>query len=125
MDPLRHSGVVVLAARDLKAREQVGSACAASGLELVLSSAERLKKALAAQRPTLVVLDLDEGGESLLATVAEAVASGSIPPASVIGYFSHVDVDLGRKATDLGLRAFPRGRFWRELRDLIAQAAQV
>lgn len=125
MDLMRHSGVVVLAARDLKARERVGSACAASGLELVLSSAERLREALDAHRPILAVLDLDEGGESVLATVTDAVASGSLPPASVIAYFSHVDVDLGRKATDLGLRALPRGRFWRELRDLIAQAAQV
>ncbi|HYI44545.1 MAG TPA: hypothetical protein VE174_03675 [Actinomycetota bacterium] len=66
---------------------------------------------------TLVLLDLDAGGDELVASVTEL--SQNSPGVRWVGFFSHVAEDLGRKATAAGIEAIPRGRFWRELPKLL------
>ena len=60
------------------------------------------------------VVDLDRAGPDGLARLSEVAGR-----ARVIGYFSHVDEELGRKARAEGVEALPRGRFWRELPSIL------
>jgi hypothetical protein len=53
-------------------------------------------------------VDLDDGAGAL---VDQLTRKGPFPY-KVIGYFSHVDTELGRAATEAGIEAYARGRFW-------------
>jgi hypothetical protein len=37
----------------------------------------------------------------------------------VVGFYSHVNAELAREAAAAGIRAYPRGRFWSNLRELL------
>jgi hypothetical protein len=61
----------------------------------------------------LVVADLD-------AVPPERLAELGVP---VIGFYSHVDVEMKKRAEDVGLAmAIPRSRMARELPELVARA---
>ena len=100
------------------ARGRLEPAAAAAGAELETVSVAGLPVRLRREVPDVVVLDLDTGGRDLIGAVESARAEG-ILPARMIGYFSHVDEDLGRAAADAGVETYPRGRFWREAATLL------
>ena len=110
---------VLLAGSDLMARERIRSA--AAHLEMASHSVTpaELLDALRRQRPDVLVLDLDEGRESLLAELETARSEG-LAPARVLGFYSHVDAELGRAAERADCKAVRRGRFWASLGDLLA-----
>ena len=104
---------IILISSDLMARGRLEPAATAAGAELETVSVAGLLERLRGEGPDVLVLDLDGGGRDLLRAVEAAGAEG-ILPGRVIGYFSHVDEDLGRAAAEAGVEAYPRGRFWRE-----------
>jgi hypothetical protein len=61
------------------------------------------------QADDVLVVDLDSGGNAL---VDELGRLGPRLPPKVVGYFSHIDAELGQAAAAAGIRAYPRGRFW-------------
>ena len=83
------------------------------------SNPERLDEDLRAARPQVEVVDLDAGREKVLEALSRARPSGCVPP-RVVGFYSHVDRELGQQATAAGVAAFARGRFWRELESILA-----
>jgi hypothetical protein len=103
------------------ARARLEQAASAMGLALTTAAPGGLAEALRRKPPEVVVLDLDGGGEALLAEV-ERARTGGIEPPRVVGYFSHVDESLGAAARKAGCEALPRGRFWRTLPEVIAPA---
>lgn len=113
--------VVVAVAADLSARARLDGAAGRAGVELVTVKARDMTAALRAARADLLVLDLDEGREQVLEQLAAARAEGVVPD-QVVGYFSHVDEDLGAAAQQSGCAALPRGRFWRTVEDLFRSA---
>jgi hypothetical protein len=110
------SGIVLLVGGDLNAVARVEAACAAAGRELRRTTVERLGYALR-ESPALVLVDLDGAPEAL----PILAATEAISPERVVAYFSHVDTEAGERAAGAGLKALPRGRFWRELPDLIGR----
>ncbi|MGH2751371.1 MAG: hypothetical protein ACRDK3_10965 [Actinomycetota bacterium] len=108
---------VLLIGGDLMARARIEGAAAAASLKVESLTAEALGSLDRLPEADLVVLDLDTGGSSLIRAWAEL--SGGAGPRT-IGYFSHVDVELGRQARTHGIEAWPRGRFWRTLDDIFA-----
>lgn len=96
------------------ARARIERAVANLGAVLVHGSPSQLDDALASQRPDLLILDLDGGGPDLLAALAQ-----SRPSTRVVGYYSHIDTELGDAARRAGCEPIPRGRFWRSLEDII------
>jgi hypothetical protein len=66
----------------------------------------------------LVVFDLDEGGDAALQALSVARASGLLP-SRVVGYYSHVNRALGQAAEAAGCEAWPRGKFWGSLPELL------
>ena len=108
---------MVLIGGDLNAVARVEAACVVSGRVLRRADPDRL-----AETPTgpiaLVLVDLDEAPSAPEQLREAGLLSPTSPP--VVGFFSHVDTEVGRRAAAAGIRAVPRGRFWRELQDTIA-----
>jgi hypothetical protein len=100
------------------ARARVDEAAAAAGYRLTTARPGDLIGALRGTDPDLVVLDLDAGGLALVAELEEARVAG-LGRGRVIGYFSHIDEQLGAAARRAGCEAFPRGRFWRTLPEIL------
>lgn len=113
------SQVVLLVGGDLLATARLERAAVDAGVELRVTSPSHMVDALRAQRPDLVVLDLDLGRAGVLESLADARAEG-LTPGRVVGYFSHVDGSLRAQATAAGCRALPRGRFWSRLAEELA-----
>ena len=102
---------------DLMARSRIEAAATANSLDVQRLSQDDLGALEETLAVELVVLDLDSGGRALIDAWA-SVAGQSGPRA--IGYFSHVDADLGDHARSKGVEALPRGRFWRSLDEILA-----
>lgn len=117
-DPPASAPVVVLVGGDLQARARVESAAAAAGMRLVTASEARLEDVLRSTSPAVVVLDLDRGGRALLETLAGARRAG-VRVERLLGFYSHVDSELGDAARRAGCEALPRGRFWRSAAELL------
>lgn len=100
-------------------RARLEQPLADAGYSLATASPERLDEALRAEHPTVVILDLDSGGRSLLDRLVDARNRGAVT-GRVVGYFSHVDAELGDAAREAGCTAFPRGRFWRSLPEVLS-----
>jgi hypothetical protein len=113
--------VVALVGGDLAARARVGDAAARVGLELVTTTPMGLSGVLQGGRVQLVIIDLDDASPDALDVVAESEPSTP----RVVGFYSHVDLELGQRARAAGIEAWPRGRFWRELSGMVARAAPV
>jgi DNA-binding NarL/FixJ family response regulator len=113
------SRVVLLVGGDLMATARLERAARDTGAELRVTSPENFIDALRADRPDIVILDLDRGRAPVLESLAEARAQG-VSPGRVVGYFSHVDGSLRARAQAAGCRALPRGRFWGHLTEELA-----
>lgn len=102
---------VALVGADLMGRSRVEDAVRRAGLEFVAATSTNGIRELEAD---LVVVDLDSVGKELVRSWGGR--SGPV----AIGYFSHVDAELGEAARAAGIEAMPRGRFWRTLPDILA-----
>lgn len=104
---------VLLVSRDLNARARVEAALPESADLVTAPSLGDVPSDV-----KLVLLDLDAGGRESLDRVA--VLQQERPEVRWVGFYSHVDEELGAAAGDAGIEALPRGRFWRQLTDLLA-----
>lgn len=109
---------VLLIGSDLMARERIRSAAAHQAMKSVFAAPADMLDALRAEVPDVLVLDLDEGREALLSDL-EMARANELTPNVVIGFYSHVDADLGRAAEEAGCRPVRRGRFWASLPELL------
>jgi hypothetical protein len=103
---------VLIIGGDLMARARIDEAAAAASLSVERMGLDALGSLTEVPSADLVILDLDSGGRDLVDSWT-ALARDSGPRA--VGYFSHVDSDLGDHARARGIEAIPRGRFWRSL----------
>ena len=113
---------VVVVGGDLMARARIESAAAAAGARLLKTTPSDLGPTLRSSGCDVLILDLDGGGAELLEAVAAAGREQRLPR-RVLGYFSHVDESLRRRAAEAGVTPMPRGRFWRQLPELLAGQA--
>ena len=111
------AGTVLLVGGDLNAQARVDDAARRVDAELQRVAPGDLAAEIASKAPSLIVIDLDDVGTEVLATLPRDRGSSI-----VVAYFSHVDTDLGERARRAGFEALPRGRFWRELPSLVAGA---
>lgn len=103
---------VLLVGGDLSARARVEAAAKRAGWELRTCRTDDVADVVRGESVDLVIADLDSGRDVVL----EALR-GVAP--RVVGFYSHVDAALGEAATAAGVEALPRGRFWRELDELL------
>lgn len=105
---------VLLVSSDLQARVKLEAAVAGAGVEVVT---RRPDAPLGDLAPESAVLDLDQLGEEGAARWAALLEPTG---ARLLGFFSHIDEALGRRAGELGIEAIRRGRFWRMTSDILA-----
>jgi DNA-binding response OmpR family regulator len=105
---------VLFVGDDLMARARVEDAAKRSGARVEVVTLGEIGSKVG-DGDAVVLVDLDRAGPDGLAGLSEVAGR-----ARVIGYFSHVDEELGKKARAEGVEALPRGRFWRELPSILA-----
>ena len=104
---------VLFVGDDLMARARVEEAAERAGARVEVVAPDAIGSRVG-DGEAVVLVDLDRAGPDGLARLSEVARR-----ARVIGYFSHVDEELGRKARAEGVEALPRGRFWRELPSIL------
>jgi DNA-binding NtrC family response regulator len=84
------------------------------------STPDALDAEIAKSAPRLVVVDLNAGSEPLKALERLHAANAGIP---LIGFLSHVQVDLAERARAAGCReVMPRSKFTQNLATILARA---
>lgn len=114
---------VLLVGGDLSAKARLEAATTVAKMELRLATFGGMRAALSTSKPEVLVLDLDDGRESVLEELVGARSEG-LAPTTVFGYLSHVDEGLADAARRAGCDPVPRGRFWRSLPDLLTEASR-
>lgn len=109
---------VLLVGGDLMATSRLLDASSRAGVTFDSASVDEFRARLRDTRPSLVVIDLDQGRERALTELQAARDEGSLPE-RVVGYYSHVDRALGEAAEKAGCEAWPRGKFWSSLEQLL------
>lgn len=99
--------MILLVSTDLQARVRLESSTRPLGFEV---ASLRPESGLGELSPELVVLDLDQ-----LGTAGAALWAARVGDVRTLGFFSHIDRELGETAGELGIETFRRGRFWKEL----------
>ena len=98
---------------DLLGRGRVEDAARRLGFEVRNVKAERLPQWSEIDPPPVVVIDLDEP------LSLDAVESADLAGLKIVGYYSHVDADKAARAEAVGVVTLPRGRFFRQLPELL------
>jgi DNA-binding NarL/FixJ family response regulator len=81
---------------------------------------DALDAEIAKDKPRLVVVDLNARGNPLDAIARMRANAGEIP---LLGFLSHVQVDLAERARAAGCHdVMPRSKFTRDLATILAQA---
>lgn len=116
--------LVLLCSAELMLAVRVESAAAALGYRLrSAASPDEAATAVAAERPAAVLLDLAAIGDRLTETLA--ALRGSEPAPFLLGFFPHVQRELGAAGRAAGCSlVVPRSRFMAELPALLRQAVE-
>ena len=104
---------VLLISTDLQARVRAEVAARRAGIELRTLRPDGAFDL--GDSPVAVVLDLDQI-EDPAAWVARMGGRSR-----VLGFFSHVRTDTGDAARAAGVEVYPRGRFWRQLTQILTE----
>ncbi len=108
---------VLLVDGDLLALGRLEAAAQACGTAVHTCSVDALGSTVAATKPDLVVVDLDRAGRAALDEL-ERLRTEDLA-ARVVAFVSHVDDELIRAARAAGIDAWPRGRFWNALDEIL------
>jgi hypothetical protein len=109
---------VLLVGGDLMAKSRLVDATSRAHVELESTTVEGFAEAVRRARPSVVVVDLDEGREAVIKEIGALRESGELPSRTV-GYYSHIDKQLGAAAEEAGCEPWPRGKLWRSLDQLL------
>ncbi len=100
--------------RILEAAKQVGARIATAGTARDLLARAR------AERPALIILDLHAEACAPTETLRALKADPALREIPTLGYFSHVQAEVGRRALEAGCdQVLPRSAFSARLPDLL------
>ncbi len=81
---------------------------------------EGLSERISSEKPSLIIIDLNYKACSPLEIVKKIKSKMDLKQISVIGFLSHVQIDLKKEAECAGCDlVIPRSRFSRELREIL------
>jgi CheY-like chemotaxis protein len=114
--------LIVAGVDDLFFSAKIESAAKRLGITLIQAvDSGELAGAISAHVPDLVILDLNSRACAPLEVIRLIRADKRLVATEVVGFFSHVQVDLERAARDAGLaRILPRSKFSRDLGEILA-----
>lgn len=107
---------ILLVSSDLQARVRAEAAAQQVGSQLQTVRPDQEPRL--ASTPRAVVLDLDQ-----LDDVAGWLRATGLQNVRLLGFFSHVRVEAGAAARAAGVEVYRRGRFWKQLPELLAELA--
>jgi DNA-binding NarL/FixJ family response regulator len=112
---------VVALIDDIFFQAKIGETAKQLGLEFrACSTSDALQSEIAKDAPKLVVIDLNSRGNPLDAISRLTADAQDIP---LIGFLSHVQVDLAQKARAAGCReVMPRSKFTENMATILSQA---
>jgi DNA-binding response OmpR family regulator len=108
---------VLVVDADLMALSRIREAASRAQREVTTANGDSLGRVLADTPADLLILDLDRGGTDLVRKAQEATADAE--DLRVVGFYSHIDTELGQSAREAGFETFPRGVFWRSLDEVL------
>jgi CheY-like chemotaxis protein len=118
--------LVVVVIDDLFFMAKIGDAARRADVEVAFVHTEPALRERLASNPALVIFDLNAKALpalELAASIKTAPETRAIP---VIGFLSHVQVDLRRQALDAGIdEAMPRSAFSRNLPAILERFTRV
>jgi hypothetical protein len=109
---------ILVVGGDLMAHQRIRSSAQAVGADVQFAPFGGLVSALEKDSYDVLVVDLDDGRDPVLAEVTEARGRGLLP-GTTLGYYSHVDAALGKAAEASGVIPLRRGQFWASLPSLL------
>jgi ActR/RegA family two-component response regulator len=109
---------VLLVGGDLMAKSRLVDATSRAGVDLQTTTVNGFADAVKEIRPSLVVVDLDEGRDAVLEQI-RGVREAGLLTSRTVGFYSHVDRALGEAAEQAGCEPWPRGKLWRSLEQLL------
>ena len=109
---------VLLVGGDLMAKSRLVDAATRAGITIESTTVGSFRERLHDLRPSVVVIDLDGGGDEVLKQL-QAAPDADLRAARVVGYYSHIDRALGEAAEAAGCEAWSRGKFWSNLDQLL------
>jgi DNA-binding NtrC family response regulator len=114
----------VVVIRDLIFETRIKSTGAALGVPVtVVRGAAELAGRLAGSTIGVVMVDLNTAGESAMDAIRAAAAAPSV---RVVGFVSHVDVELAAGATQAGAHeVLPRSKFVERLADILSATGKI
>jgi CheY-like chemotaxis protein len=118
--------LVLAGVDDLFFSTRIASTAEALGVRLVLAAdAVQLENALAASTPDLIILDLNSRTCAPLEAIRRIKADPRLTHSHVLGFLSHVQVELERSAAEAGCDVIlPRSKFSAGLAQILAGEAQ-
>lgn len=113
--------VVLAAVDDIFFSTKIEAAAKGSGVKLVqVLNDQKLQEQLASLVPNLVILDLDSRSCSPLEAIRRIKADPKYDRTPVVGFFSHVHVELEQAAREAGCdRVMPRSTFVAKLPEIL------
>ena len=111
---------VLLLINDLIFETKIRSTAQTLGVTIhTIRSAGDMADAITATSPSLIIIDLNTGGDALRAVERAHCCN---PRPAVLAYVSHVDATLAAQAGEAGAdRVLPRSRFNQELPQILAR----
>ncbi len=93
---------IVVAVEDLFFSVKITDAARRAGVSVEFVKDDQALMVSAAQKPTLIIMDLNCTGVKPLQTIAKLKADPVLKSISVVGYLSHVQGELKQKAHQIG-----------------------
>ncbi len=120
----RKKAVAVL--NDLMFTVKIQEAAKRAGLDVVFVKSEGDALALAEENPAVIILDLNHAGADPLQLISTLKGSDQTSGIPLVGYVSHVQVDLRKAAQDAGCDfVVARSAFVQNLPELLGRFAGV
>jgi len=116
---------VVAVLDDMFFTSKIREAAKSTGLNVeILKRIIGLIEGLRNDPPTLIIVDLNFKKVEPMELIKDIKSSDKLNSIPVIGYFSHVQTDLKKEASNAGYDfVIPRSRFVRELGDILNKGA--
>jgi two-component system cell cycle response regulator DivK len=115
---------VLVAVDDLFFWSRIESVAASAGVSVVQAAdAQRVENLLALRIPRLIIFDLNSRLLHPLETIARIKADPRLSSIPLVGFFSHVQRDLERRARDAGCdQVLPRSVFTARLGEILVSS---
>jgi CheY-like chemotaxis protein len=116
------TGKIIAAVDDMFFAAKIRGAAAAIGVEVELaSSRQQLEQQIASGRTLLLIVDLNSERLDPIGIIEDIKLRPDLKQIPVIGFLSHVQVELKRKAEDAGCDfVMPRSVFSQKLPEIIS-----